>query len=212
MFRKSLKYLAVVFINFMILWLLLLAWLDNFEFEFNKDAYFFESLKLIGLSILFLLLLRILVFLFRHFKINSKRVLLSSCLVIVLSSSFYIDYSRRIYNNRFINKELRAQVIQKVKPYQGSWFGNIAENLTEKEYHEITKIKWFPTIPKGAENISYNYEYEGFLPDYSFSLSYDLPISTKVDTMHYKDHNFSKSRTFEIVNNKKRITYYEGQW
>ncbi|WP_299105818.1 hypothetical protein [uncultured Tenacibaculum sp.] len=129
-----------------------------------------------------------------------------------MSSSFYIDYSRRIYNNRFINKELRAQVIQKVKPYQGSWFGNIAENLTEKEYHEITKIKWFPTIPKGAENISYNYEYEGFLPDYSFSLSYDLPISTKVDTMHYKDHNFSKSRTFEIVNNKKRITYYEGQW
>lgn len=212
MFRKSLKYLAVVFINFMILWLLLLAWLDDFEFEFNKDTYFFETLKLIGLSVLFLLLLRILVFLFRHFKINSKKVLLSSCLVIVLSSSFYIDYSRRIYNNRFINKELRAQVIQKVKPYQGSWFGNIAENLTEKEYHEITKIKWFPTIPKGAENISYNYEYEGFLPDYSFTLNYDLPVNTKVDTIHYKDHNFSKRKTFEIVNNKKRVTYYEGQW
>lgn len=212
MFRKSLKYLAVVFINFMILWILLMAWVDGFELEFNKSVYSFEKIKLIGLSVLFLLLLRILVFLFRHFKINSKKVLLSSCLVVVLSSFFYLDYSRRIYNNRFINKELRAQVIQKVKPYQGSWFGNIAENLTEKEYHEITKINWFPTIPKGAENISYNYEYEGFLPDYSFTLNYDLPINVKVDTMHYKDHNFSKRKTFEIVNNKKRVTYYEGQW
>lgn len=212
MFRKSLKYLAVVFINFMILWLLLLAWLDDFEFEFNKDAYFFETLKLIGLSVLFLLLLRILIFLFRYFKINSKKIFLSSCLVIVLSSSFYVDYSKRIYNNRFINKELRAQVIQKVKPYQGSWFGNIAENLTEKEYHEITKIKWFPTIPKNAENINYNYEYDCFLPDYSFSLSYDLPINAKVDTMHFELDTFSKRRTFTVVNNKKRVTYSESLW
>ncbi|WP_348718280.1 hypothetical protein [Tenacibaculum sp. 190130A14a] len=130
-----------------------------------------------------------------------------------MSSSFYIDYSKKIYNNRFIDKELRAQIIQKVKPYQGNWFhGNIAENLTEKEYHEITKVKWFPKVPKSAHNISYEYGYEDFLPDYSFSLSYDLPISTKVDTMHFELDTFSKRKTFKIVNNKKRVSYFESLW
>ena len=89
----------------------------------------------------------------------------------------------------------------------GLAYGNQAKNLTSQEYTEITKIKWFPKLPKEAENISYSYDYDGFLPDYDFSLSYDLPLESKVDTMSYKDDTFSKGRSFEIIGNKKRVQY-----
>ncbi|WP_299436573.1 hypothetical protein [uncultured Maribacter sp.] len=111
-----------------------------------------------------------------------------------------------------MNKELRAGIMNKIIPYEGSWFGDKAENLTEKEYIEVTKVKWFPKLPKGAQNISYDYEYEGFLPDYSFSISYDLPINSEVETINYENKTFTKSQTFEIVGNKKRVTYSEGLW
>ena len=83
----------------------------------------------------------------------------------------------KIYTNRIVNGELRNKIIEKVKPVEmGLAYGNKAENLTNREYAEITKLKWFPKLPKEAENISYSYDYDGFLPDYDFSLSYDLPL------------------------------------
>ena len=83
------------------------------------------------------------------------------------------------------------------------------ENLTFKEYETITKIYWFPKLPVEAENINYTYSYDGFLPDYSFELIYDLPQQMKVDTIKYQNGDFSKNQSVEIIGNKKRVSYSE---
>ena len=65
------------------------------------------------------------------------------------------------------------------------------------------------TLPLEATNIQFNYDYDGFLPDYSFTVKYDLPGEMTVDRITYQKGNFSKSQSFEIVNNKKRVSYSE---
>ena len=102
--------------------------------------------------------------------------------------------------------------MEKVSPIEnGLGFGTKASNLSIKEYSEITKVNWFKKIPNNAENIEYRYSYEGFLPDYSFSISYDLPKESQVDTLNFVDGSFSKKQSFKVVGNKVRVTYYELQ-
>ncbi len=188
--------------------------IDKFDDEFNGGIFYIDSLKLIGISIIGIISLRVAVSIFqkRQIKSTRKRISISILIILCISSYFYVTYGSKIYHNQFLNKELRAGIMNKIIPYEGSWFGDKAENLTEKEYIEVTKVKWFPKLPKGAQNISYDYEYEGFLPDYSFSISYDLPINSEVETINYENKTFTKSQTFEIVGNKKRVTYSEGLW
>ena len=90
-------------------------------------------------------------------------------------------------------------------------FGYKADSLTFDEYKEITKINWFPETPEKSEKISFYYTHDGFLPDYSFYLSYDLPIDIKIDTINYVNGDFTKRRTFEIIGNIKRVVYSENQ-
>jgi hypothetical protein len=215
MIKNSFKYLIIIFVNLSILTILLAIWTDKFELEFNDLVRPIEFLKLIGISILGLIFLRLAVSVFRKLKVSSTKIKIgiSTFLILLLSSYFYVDYGAKIYTNRIANNELRDGIIKKMKPIEmGLAYGNKAENLTGKEYAEITKIKWFPKLPKSAENISYSYDYDGFLPDYSFSLSYDLPKETKVDTLKYENGTFSKSRNFEIIGNRKRVIYSESQW
>jgi len=215
MLKKSLKYIAVVLVNFIVLSILLTLWTDKFELLFNDWVRVFEFSKLIGLSIFGLIVLRFAVSVFRSLKIKNykRKIGISTGLILVISGYFYVDYCTKIYYNRFVNSTLRNSVTKKVKPVEyGLSYGNQGEHLTAKEYEEIMKLKWFPKLPKHAENISYSYDYDGFLPDYDFSLSYDVPKEITIDTMHYEDGTFSKSRTFEVKGNKKRVTYHEGQW
>lgn len=215
MIQNSLKYLAVVFVNLIILTILLAIWTDKFELEFNNFVRPIEFLKLIGISILGLILLRLEVLIFRRLKISSikRKIGISIFVIFLVSSYFYVGYGTKIYTNRIVNSKLRSGIIKKIEPIEMELaYGNKAENLTGKEYAEITKIKWFPKIPESAENISFTYDYDGFLPDYSFSLSYDLPKETEVDTMEYENGTFSKSQFLEIIGNKKRVTYSERQW
>lgn len=215
MIKKSSKYLAIVFGNLIILTTLLAIWTDKFELEFNDLVRPIEFLKLIGISILGLIFLRLTVFIFIKLKVSSvkRKIEISIILILLVSSYFYVDYGMKIYFNRIVNKELHDGIVKKIKPMEVEFpYGNKAENLTSKEYAEITKVTWFPKLPKNAENISYSYVYEGFLPDYDFSLTYNLPKEIRIDTMSYKDRTFSKSRNFEIIGKIKRETYYEGQW
>ena len=215
MIKKSLKYLAIIFVNMFVLTILLAIWTDKFELEFNDLVRTIEFLKLIGISILGLILLRLSVSVFRKLKITSskRKIGISIFLILLISSYFYVDYGVKIYTNRIANYGLRNGIMNKIKPVEmGLAYGNKAENLTGTEYAEITKINWFPKLPKGAENISYSYDYDGFLPDYDFSLSYDLPINSEVETMTYENETFSKSRSFVIIGNKKRVTYSEFLW
>ena len=214
MFKKSLKYLIVVTVNLVLLTIMLAIWTDKFELEFNDLVRPIEFLKLIGISILGLIILASSVSIFRKYKINSvkKRIKISVILMLSISLYFYVDYSIKIYRNRVTNGELRNGIMEKVSPIEnGLGFGTKADNLTRKEYSEITKVSWFKKIPNDAENIEYRYSYEGFLPDYSFSISYDLPKESQVDTLNFVDGSFSRKQSFKIVGNKVRVTYYELQ-
>ena len=193
---------------------MLAIWTDKFELEFNDLVRPIEFLKLIGISILGLIILASSVSFFRKYKINSvmKRIKISVILMLLFSLYFYVDYSIKIYTNRVSNGELRNEIMEKVSPIEnGLGFGTKASNLSIKEYSEITKVNWFKKIPNNAENIEYRYSYEGFLPDYSFSISYDLPKESQVDTLNFVDGSFSKKQSFKVVGNKVRVTYYELQ-
>ncbi len=212
MFKKSLKYLIIIFVNLILLTIFLTIWTDELELQFNDLVRPIEFLKLIGITILGLAILGNVSSVFRKLKINSvkRKIRISTILILLISSYFYVDYSMKIYTNRFTNGEVRNGIMKKISPVEnGLGMGTKGENLTEKEYSEITKISWFQKAPKNAENISYEYDYEAFLPDYSFSLSYDLPKETKVDILNYVNDSFSKKRSFEIIENKIRVTYHE---
>ena len=123
----------------------------------------------------------------------------------------YVDYSIKFAKNVIVNRQFRNEIADKIKPANGLANGTTAENLTIKEYQEIAGMNWFPKLPIEATNIMYNYQYDGFLPDYSFSLTYDLPKEMKVDTINYESGDFTKYQTFELIDNKKRVTYNEGE-
>jgi len=214
MFKKSIKYLVISFVNLIILTIMLAYWTDKVELTFNNFVRPIEFLKIIGFTILSLIIISISIPIYSKYRINSikKRVVISSIITILISSYLYINYSSKIIQNRFVNNEIRLGVSKKIKSLNKLSFGTKSEKLTNEEYNEITNINWFPKLTKSAKNISYSYTYDGFLPDYSFTLNYDLPKNINVDTINVKDGNFSKSCQFKIIGNTKRVEYYESQW
>lgn len=213
MFKKSLKYLIVATVNLILLTVLLALWTDNLELTFNEWVRPREFLKVIGFSLVSLIAMRILISFFRTKNITTTRVKIkvAALLTFLISSYLYIDYSTKVISNVIINREFRNQIDNKIKPSHVLANGTKGENLTIKEYQQITKMYWLPKLPEEASNIQYSYSYDGFLPDYLFTVTYDLPIQMKVDTINYQKEDFSKYQTFEIVDNKKRVRYSESE-
>jgi len=110
-----------------------------------------------------------------------------------------------IYENRIKNRELRNGLALKIKKNQEYPYGSEAENLTFVEYREISKVNWFPKLQKNADSIFYSYSYDGFLPDYTFELSFTIPKTVKVDTTELKYGEYN----VEIIGTKKRVNYFE---
>jgi hypothetical protein len=135
---------------------------------------------------------------------------MSVLLTMLISSYLYYDYFSKALENRVLNGELRKGILSKIEPANSLANGTKAENLSLREYNVITQINWFPILPDKASNIEYIYEFDGFLPDYWFSLSYDLPLESEVEEIDFQNSNYSKRQIFEIKNNKKRVTYSEG--
>ena len=210
MLKKSFKYLVIAIVNLIVLTILLALWTDEFEQRFNDFVRPIEFLKIIGFTISALIGMRMLVSFFRNKNITrtSFKIKISVLLTSLISSYLYIGYTSKIYSNVIINGKFRNQIANKIKDTE-RLNGTKGENLTFKEYEQITKIHGFPKLPSEASNIQYAYEYDGFLPDYFFSLTYDLPKQMKVDTINYHNEDFTRYRSFEIVNDKKRVSYYE---
>lgn len=206
MIRKSIKYLTVVLINLIILTGLLAYWTDFIELTFNSIVRPIEFLKIIGFSLLSLIGIRIAVDFFRKWNTPiKKRIQISTLITILISSFLYFNYSKKIYENRILKGELRKELAKKIEPANGLAYGTKADNLTFEQYEEITRIKWFPKLQKKADSISYYYTYDGFLPDYSFSVSYNIPKNVKVDSTEFK---YGKTY-IDTIGNKKRISYSE---
>lgn len=214
MLKKSIKYLLIVTANLIALTTLLVFWTDRFELANNDLVRQLELLKILGLTVLSLIGIRILVFYFHKKNVQTVRVkLIAAALLTLLISAFlYIDYSKKFVKNVIEEREFRNKIADKIKPAKGLVFGTTAENLTIEEYRAIATTNRFPELPTEATNIMYNYQYDGFLPDYSFTLIYDLPTKMYFDTLKYEYGNFLQYRTFDIVNNKKKVTYRESKW
>ncbi|MCG2419763.1 hypothetical protein K8089_12080 [Aequorivita sp. F47161] len=185
---------------------LLVYWTDLVELTFNNWVRPIEFLKIIGFTLISLIGIRIAIGFFRKRNTAIKKRLQVSVLITILVSSFlYFNYSKKIYENRIQKSDLRKELAMKIEAANGLAFGTKADNLTFEQYQEITKLNWFPKLQKNADSISYYYTYDGILPDYSFTVSYNLPITIEIDSTEFK------YGAIEIVTigNKKRISYSE---
>ncbi|CAL2075477.1 conserved protein of unknown function [Tenacibaculum sp. 190524A02b] len=206
--KKSIKYLIIILINLIILTGLLAYWTDFIELKFNNWVRPIEFLKILGVSLLSIIGIKIAIRFFRKLNTSIRnRIIISSLLTISISSFQYFNYSKKIYQNRILNGRLRNELAMKIKPANGLAYGTKADNLTYKEYELLAKIKWFPRLQKNADSISYYYTYDGFLPDYSFDVSYSLPNNIEIDSTEFK---YGKIK-IDTIGNKKRITYSEYQ-
>lgn len=209
----KLRYLALIFINALILLLLLNISVDKLETILDNSIFEIEIFKIIGFTILSLIGIKILVLYFRWKKINSKSTKQKTAALLIFTICFilYFNYSQKIIENRIINLTLRRQISQKIKFINSSERETKTENLTFEEYQEIIKTKWFPKIPKEAKNISYYYWYDGFLPDHSFMLKYNVPKNIKIKTFDITDGGFTQNQKVEILKNSKKVEYSEGE-
>ena len=90
-----------------------------------------------------------------------------------------------------------------------SYVCTTAKNLTLKEYHEIKKTLFLPDLPKEAYQISYLFDYHPFLPDYQLDIEYKVPIDVEIELIEEMTTVLTTSRTFEIIENVKKVTYSE---
>ena len=211
MLKKSIKYIIIAIINWLILVLLLKISTDKFDICL-KESYLGDMILSISfITILSLLGVRIFVFLVRKKALHkSTKIKIAALITLLISSFLYSHFFNKFRNDIIVNGDFRNQIAMKIK--KSDWVhGTKATNLTFKEYQEIKNTNWFPNLPKEASDIDYYYEYEGFLPDYSFVLKYNLPKNMNVDTLNYDKDGFSKTKSFILYKNKKRVTYSEGQ-
>jgi hypothetical protein len=207
--KKSLKYLIVASLNLTALTILLALWTDRLELLFNDWIRPIEFLKIIGFTIFSLISMRIAISFFRKRTITNikTKIKIASFLTLLVSSYLYIDYSVKLINNKIINGYLRSQIAAKIQSAGGN--RTKANDLTIQEYQEISKLTWFPKIPVQATNINYSYQYDGFLPDYYFELTYSLPKEEKVDTLYFQQGEFTRSQTVDVLSDKLKVTYTE---
>ena len=203
---KNNKSLTTLLVNLILLSGLLVIWADKIERTFNAQVLSIEFFKIIGVNIISFIAIVLIFRLFEKLKIHYNNWFhIPTILTFILSSFLYIHYIKKIYENRIINGKLRQELALKIKPSSGLAYGTKAENLTVEEYGQISNLNWFPKVQDNAENIEYIYEYDGFLSDYSFTLSYNLPVESKIDTIEREKGELQ----IERVGNKRRIRYSE---
>ncbi len=211
MLKKSIKYIVIALINWLLLVFILQISTDKFDIRF-EESYLEDGIAVITIiTFLSLLAVRFFVFVFRKKALQKlTKINIAVAITLLISSFLYVHLIIKIKNDIIINSDFRNQVAVKVKKSDGV-SGTKATDLTLKEYQEIkTKIKWLPKLPTEATSIDYSYsEYDDFLPDYTFSLDYSLPKDMEVKTINYKDDIFTKTQSFVLIKNKKRVEYLE---
>jgi hypothetical protein len=209
MLKKSLKYLLIVFLNLLLLSILLAWWTDEIELTLNEWVRPFEFVKLIGISIILCIALRLLIIFFRKKNVQpvSKRLKIAGLITVLLSSHFYCQYAPKIIHNRFINGKIRDRVAMKIEPSGLNGFK--AHDLTIEEYNVLAKAKHFHAIAKEATAIQFAFDYDGFLPDYIFELDYDVPLNMKIDTFSYHNGRIDKYQLLDFKGVKQTVHYEE---
>ena len=209
MIKKSLKYFLVAGVNAFILTIFLVIWTDKLVILYHSWTRPIEFLKIIGITLLCLIGMRILVDFQRKRKIEDKKrkIIFAAILTFVISSYFYVTYSIKVTNVLF--NSTRRSLSEKVIETDGL-NSSQGDNLTYKEYQELRRITKFVQLPETASNISYAFQYDGFLPDFGLDITYEVPLTTEIKEEHIDEgYDFSLDQTFKIENGRKIVTYSE---
>ena len=212
--KRAFKYLLIVALNLSILTFMLAIWTDSFEMTFNDLVRPIEFLKLLGISCISLIGVRILVGIMRKKNINSvkRRLKYASILTLTVCAYFYVDYSINIFNHQIVESQLRKKIMDKIEPANMLAYGIKADSLTIEEYDLIVKTNsWYQKIFDNAYNIGFSYTYDGFLPDYSFTLTYDLPLDSDIEEFNYEKGDFTKFQTVDRLTDRLRVNYNKGE-
>ncbi len=207
---SSLKYFGVASANVVLLSGILALWTDSLELTFHKMVRPLEFLKVLVVSSLALLVMFLLTFFLRRRSVKTgTRVVVASLLTMVISSGLYVSYSRRILHNVIIQGRLRAQIAGKIRPSHGLANGTKADHLSFDEYEEVARTAGFPDIPPAASDIKYDFQYDGFLPDYSLDITYEVPKLTKISSSKDSSNRYTRYQTVEVTGDSKRVFYHE---
>lgn len=192
---------------------MLALWTDKLEVFFHHLVRPIEFSKIIGLSILSFAGIRILIWFLNKNSFDGfmrKRLVYASILTFTISVFLYIDYSIKVYN--VLCNATRQSLLEKIEYSEFLAHGTKADSLNCDEYNILMSLGGFPDVPRTASNISYLYAYDGFLPDYTFQLSYEVPIETDIEELTFTKGRFSKSQTVQLKDGIKLVTYEEGLW
>ncbi len=213
MFRKSLKYITIAGVNSFFLILLYGASQDELTAALDSYGALGALFTVTVIFFLSLIGMRVLVGWINkkgQHDLLRKKVKYSILLTLIISAYFYVSYSAKVYKCLF--DERRASVIAKIEPAYMLAYGTKADSLTYQEYTLLMEVTgWFPELPSSSTNISYFYTYDGFLPDYTFRLTYEVPLEEEIELIHNDNGSFDQSRSFEIVDGRKVVTYSEGR-
>lgn len=154
--------------------------------------------------------MRILVVYFRKKKIDNTRrkIKYAAILTIIICSFLYFSYAIKVVQNRLVNADTREHILGRLK----NGYQTRADSLSFEEYKEIMRISGFPEISESSRNISVDYYEEGFLPDFSISVTYEVPVIEEITEMEYKHGQYSKSISVKVMGQYKKVYYREGEW
>lgn len=212
----EMKYLLIALINAFLLFLLLFLSLDGLALKLGQvQSYKFVMtfFKIIGINLLYLCLNVILLYVLKKNELisNRKKVAYSILLAFFLSAYFYVGCTKEYILNKWINRTLRTTISAKIEPTHILQFGTKADSLSWEEIQELKKNIYFPPIPPTAKDISYQYSYDGFLPDFEFELIYFVPLSQEIKEIQIEERDYNQSQKVEILGDMKKVRYEEGQ-
>ena len=212
--KQPIPYLIIIVVNLAILTVLLALWTDKLELTFNELVRPVEFLKICGITAVSFLGVQLFLLYARKKHLYAINFKTGGAIVITLitSSYLYSIYIPKVIQHIAINGAIRKNIAEKIKPAIGLANGTTASNLSIDEYRELMSITRFPALPNEAKNIAYSYRYDGFLPDYSFTLKYELPSKLKIDSFSFVKGNFSIEQSFKRLGNKIQVMYMEERY
>lgn len=128
-------------------------------------------------------------------------------ITLLCSSYFYITYLTAIIGDKPTKYSL---LCDKLTEDSNDMFYRL-NKLTYDEYTYFEISVNAPKINKKATNISFEYYYDMFPLNYSYSLEYDLPIKEDIKEKKFDSDQYHLHQWFEIKNNTKHVYYDEGQ-
>lgn len=213
MLNRNPKYFIVIIVNVILLSILLLLWTDKLEITINDGVRFWEVLQILWVNFLALFSINIVFYVFKRtiLQIGVSRVIITVLITFLFSSNLYFKYVNSFIKNRFDNIVIRKSLAMKIAKLDRNFNGNKGVGLNIVEYNFIKRSLPNVNLPSQALNINYAFQPVEFNGDYLFSLVYDIPKTTPIDTFTFNKSSFSKSQTFEILDSFKRVNYQQQQ-